>query len=85
MNFRVDTYDTEHLLAFYNDLSAEIRRQLIEGVQWSEVKSRVDLLSELSKELSKRKISVHLQNDNPSAFNDRSERKSSEGNSAPGL
>jgi hypothetical protein len=83
MNLRVDNYDTEQLLAFYRNLSAEIRRQLIEGVPWSEVKPRVDLLSELSKELSKRKVSVHLQTDNPSSFNDRSERKSSENNNAP--
>lgn len=49
---------TEELLNLYNKMNAEVNKQLISGTSWYLIKDEVDYLTELSKELTKRKINL---------------------------
>ena len=58
MKIQFSTLASEALLVIYKESDAALKKKLIEGALWEELKERVDFLTELSKELGKRNIQV---------------------------
>lgn len=55
---------TAELLELYRKTNADIRRSLIDGASWEELKDMIALSTDLSKEISMRRISLK-ENDSP--------------------
>ena len=73
MNLRLGSIETEQLLSMYKTLDAEVKQQLLDGGIWEDLKERVNYLNELSKELSKRKVSLQALSGTPADSNLRRE------------
>lgn len=58
MEIEIHNMDSAELVDLYHRTNSEIRRQLIDGRTWTELKHTVGLLTDLSIEISKRKISL---------------------------
>lgn len=56
---------SEELLNLFNKMDADVNKQLLSGASWDSIKDQVDNLTELSKELMKRKIQVNPTNTSP--------------------
>ena len=54
----IKSMKTEELLNLYNKMDADVNKQLISGTSWDKIKDEVDYLTELSKELTKRKVNL---------------------------
>lgn len=52
------------LVALYHKTNSDIRKSLIDGASWDELKDIIALLTDLSKEISRRRISLK-ENDSP--------------------
>lgn len=61
----IKSMKTEELLNLYNKMDAEVNKQLISGTSWDKIKVEVDYLTELSKELTKRKIDLDSPHTSP--------------------
>ena len=69
----IQSMKTEELLNLYKKMDAEVNKQLISGTSWDIIKDEVDYLTELSKELTKRKINLNSPNTSPADTQYRSE------------
>jgi len=56
MEIQIHALNSVELVELYHRINAEIRKQLIDGSSWIELKDSIALLTNLSKEISKRKI-----------------------------
>ena len=48
---------SEELVNLYSKMDEELKRELLSGEAWDQVKYKVDTITEISKELTKRNIS----------------------------
>ena len=65
MEIQIHSLDSKELVELYHKTNAEIRKQLIDGSSWSELKDTIALLTGLSKEISKRKLSLNDSSNTP--------------------
>jgi hypothetical protein len=56
MEIEIHSLSAKELVELYHRTNAGIRKQLIDGRSWTELKDTIALLTELSKEISKRKL-----------------------------
>jgi len=59
MEIRIQGLNSKELVELYHKTNAEIRKRLIDGTSWDELKDSITLITELSKEISKRNISFN--------------------------
>jgi hypothetical protein len=52
--------NSDELVALYHKINAELRKHLLDGSPWSEQQERINTLTEISKELTKRKVEIDL-------------------------
>jgi hypothetical protein len=64
MKIKIQDLGSTELVELYHRTNADIRRNLIDGISWDELKDTVALLTDLSKEISRRKILLR-ENDSP--------------------
>jgi hypothetical protein len=64
MKIPIHDLGATELVALYHKTNSDIRKNLIDGVSWVELKDMIALLTELSKEISRRRISLK-ENDSP--------------------
>lgn len=64
MKIQVQDLGSTELVELYHKTNAEVRKNLIDGASWDELKDTIALLTNLSKEISKWKISLR-ENDFP--------------------
>ena len=64
MKMQIQDLRSTELVELYHKTNSEIRRNLIDGASWDELKDTIALLTNLSKEISKRRISLG-ENDSP--------------------
>jgi hypothetical protein len=64
MKIKIQDLGSTELVELYHRTNADIRRNLIDGTSWDELKDTVALLTDLSKEISRRKILLR-ENDSP--------------------
>lgn len=65
MEIQIHSLSSNELVDLYHKTNGEIRKQLIDGRSWSELKDTIALLTTLSKEISKRKLSVNDNGNTP--------------------
>jgi hypothetical protein len=73
MNVPISAIDTEQIMSIYQQLNVELKQQLIAGAPWEDLRDKVEYINELSKELSRRKITVNSYGSTPADFQFRSE------------
>lgn len=59
MEEQIHALSSAELMNLYHTTNAQIRRELIDGKPWTDLKDSLALITELSKEISKRKLSVN--------------------------
>ncbi|HJS53141.1 MAG TPA: hypothetical protein VJ765_01315 [Chitinophagaceae bacterium] len=65
MEINIKSITTADLINLYQKTDAVIKKELLNGVLWNELKDKINLLTELSKELTKRHVSIRsLENAN---------------------
>ena len=65
MEINLKSITTADLINLYQKTDAVIKKELLNGVLWNELKDKINLLTELSKELTKRHVSIRsLENAN---------------------
>ena len=73
LNIDIKNMGAEDLARLYKDLDRQVKKELLEGASWEEIKHKIDYLTDLSKELEKRNLPVSTMNDTPANFNFRKE------------
>ncbi|HEX6849026.1 MAG TPA: hypothetical protein VF144_18710 [Chitinophagaceae bacterium] len=58
MELNIASASTEMLISSYKETDAALKKQLIGGVIWLELKDKINHLIGISKELSKRNVSL---------------------------
>jgi hypothetical protein len=58
MDININSIKTADLINLYQKTDAVIKKELLKGVLWNDLKDRVDFLTEMSKELTKRHVSI---------------------------
>lgn len=58
MKIQIQDLGSVELVELYHKTNGEIRKKLIEGTSWNDLKDTIALLTYLSKEISKRRISL---------------------------
>jgi hypothetical protein len=64
MKTQIQDLGSMELVELYHKTNADIRKSLIDGASWDELKDMIAMLTELSKEIARRKISLR-ENDFP--------------------
>lgn len=64
MEIQIKDLSSAELVELYHRTNAHIRKNLIDGVSWNELRDTIALLTDLTKEISKRRISLG-ENDSP--------------------
>ncbi len=65
MDVEIASIGSDDLVVLYRKLEGELKKQLLEGASWQELKERQTLLTSISKELSKRNIPSRYIDKNP--------------------
>jgi hypothetical protein len=58
MDINILSLTTEDLINLYQKTDTVLRKELLKGVLWNDLKDKVDFLTEMSKELTKRHVSI---------------------------
>lgn len=56
MEIQIHSLSAKELVELYHRTNGVIRKQLIDGRSWTDLKDTITLLTDLSKEISKRKL-----------------------------
>lgn len=64
MEIQIKDLSSSELVELYHRTNADIRKNLIDGVSWNELRDTIALFTDLAKEISKRRLSLG-ENDSP--------------------
>ena len=65
MMLDIKSMKPEELINLYNKMDQDLNKELLSGKPWHQVKDKVDYLTEISKELTKRNISFKHGSESP--------------------
>lgn len=61
MEQEFSSLSSEELIEWYHKINAELRKYLLEGAPWNEQQERINTLTSISKELTRRRIELKQQ------------------------
>jgi hypothetical protein len=56
MQTEINSLQSDELILLFHQINSELRKNLIDGASWDQQQEKISMLSEISKELMKRKI-----------------------------
>lgn len=62
MEQQIASLSSDELIALYHTTNTELTKNLLSGAAWQEQQERINLLTEISKTLTKRKVEIESGN-----------------------
>jgi hypothetical protein len=59
MQTEINSLQPDELILLFHQINSELRKNLIDGASWEQQQERISMLSEISKELTRRKIELN--------------------------